>query len=539
MITTPPSIGSGPLAAERADMPAWQTEKGPYGELPELRLIYDTAPIGLAFLTPDCRYLQINQRLTEICGISVADHIGRSVRETVPQVADQVEKIVELILSQGEPITGIEVNGQRPDGTNAERFWLTSWHPVKRADGTVVGINVVAEEITDRKRAERQLIESGKALRNLNETLEQRVETEARERARIWNVSQDMLVVADAQGRFLSVNPAWTSTLGWSEAELIGNTSEWLVHPSDRERTRDELVRLLEGRRTVRFETRLRHKRGTFCLLSWTAVADRGLIYAVARDITELKEAELALQKSQRELARVNRQTTMGAMTASIAHEINQPLSAIVLNGNAAMRFLSRPQPDLEEVRAALKQIIDDGHRAGKVIAGVRALFGKDRVTERTEFDLNELLGHVLASAHGELENHLISLQNDLPDGLPRVLGDRVLLQQVFLNLITNAVEAMIAVSNRPRALAVSSETHGAHHLLVNLKDSGAGIDPGDMDRIFDAFFTTKPNGMGMGLSISRSIVETHGGRLWASAAVPHGSVFHVLLPGADAVAGQ
>jgi PAS domain S-box-containing protein len=520
-------------------MPAWQAEKGPYGELPELRLIYDTAPIGLAFLTPDCRYLQINQRLTEICGISVADHIGRSVRETVPQVADQVEKIVGLILSQGEPITGIEVNGQRPDGTNAERFWLTSWHPVKRADGTIVGVNVVAEEITDRKRAERQLIESEKALRNLNETLEQRVETEARERARIWNVSQDMLVVADAQGRFLSVNPAWTSILGWSEAELIGNTSEWLVHPSDRERTRDELVRLLEGRRTSRFETRLRHKQGTFCWLSWTAVPDRGLIYAVARDITELKGAELALQRSQRELARVNRQTTMGAMTASIAHEINQPLSAIVLNGNAAMRFLSRPQPDVEEVRGALKQIVDDGHRAGQVIAGVRALFGKDRVTERTEFDLNELLGHVLASARGELENHLISLQSDLHDGIPRVLGDRVLLQQVFLNLITNAVEAIAAVSNRLRALAVSSEAHGAHHVLVKLQDSGAGIDPDDMDRIFDAFYTTKPNGMGMGLSISRSIVETHGGRLWASAAVPHGSVFHVLLPAADAVGGQ
>jgi C4-dicarboxylate-specific signal transduction histidine kinase len=268
-------------------------------------------------------------------------------------------------------------------------------------------------------------------------------------------------------------------------------------------------------------------------------VPDRGLIYAVARDITELKDAEAALQRSQRELARVSRQTTMGAMTASIAHEINQPLSAIVLNGNAATRFLSRPQPDLEEVRAALKRIVEDGHRAGQVIASVRALFGKERVTERTEVDLNDLLGQVLASVRGELENHLISLQTDLHDGLPRVLADRVQLHQVLLNLITNAIEAMAAISNRPRALSVSSETDGAHHLHVKLQDSGTGIAPGDADRIFDAFFTTRPNGMGMGLAISRSIVEAHGGRLWASAAVPHGSIFHVALPRADAADGR
>jgi PAS domain S-box-containing protein len=537
MIDTP-SVGSEPPDAERADiLPAWQMDKGPRDQLAELRWIYDTAPIGLAFLTPDCRYLQINQHLTEICGISVADHIGRSVRETVPQVADQVEKIVELILSKGEPITGVEVNGQRPDGTNAARFWLTSWHPLRGPGGAIVGINVVAEEITERKRAEAALAASEARYRDLAETLERRVQTEARERARIWNVSQDMLVVADAKGSFLSVNPAWTSTLGWSEDELIGNTSEWLVHPSDRGRTRDELVRLLDGHRTLRFENRLRHKDGSFCWLSWTAVPDRGLIYAVARDVTELKDAEAALQRSQRELARVSRRTTMGAMTASIAHEINQPLSAIVLNGNAAMRFLSRPEPDLENARAALKHIVEDGHRAGQVIASVRALFGKERGTEKTELNLNDLLGHVLASVQSEMENHRISLQIDLNNGLPRVLGDRVQLQQVFLNLTMNAIEAMALVSNGPRALSVSSGTYGEHQMLVKLRDSGTGIDPSDLDRIFDAFFTTKPNALGMGLAISRSIVEAHGGRLWASAAVPHGSIFHVVLPITDGVA--
>jgi PAS domain S-box-containing protein len=652
MSSMPQSILSGSLRAERAgDL------SGSHLQPPELRLIYDTAPIGLAFLSPDCRYLQINQRLTEICGISVADHIGRSVRETVPLVADQVEKIVALILSTGEPITGVEVNGQRPDGTNAERFWLTSWHPLRGPEGAIVGINVVAEEITERKRAEAALaasearfreladhisqcawtadpsgsrnwfnkrwhdytgttlgqmrgwgwkkvhhpdhvervvkgmlrsfeqgmpwqdthplrgrdghyrwflsralpirneagevvrwfgtntdvteqIEAERALCDLNETLEQRVEAEARERARIWNVSQDLLVVADAEGKLLSVNPAWTATLGWSEADLVGNTTEWLLHPLDREKTRVEHARLVEGLKTLRFENRLRHQRGTFRWLSWTAVPDRGLIYAVARDVTELKDAEAALQISQRELACVSRQTTMGAMTASIAHEINQPLSAIVLNANSALRFLSRPEPDLEQVRAALMPIVEDGHRASQVIASIRAMFGKDG-GERAELEPNEILRQVLAIAHGELEGHLVSLQIDLSHTLPQILGNRVPLQQVFLNLIMNAIEAMSAVSNRPRVLSASSEIHGTHHVLIKLKDSGVGIDPNDMGRIFDAFFTTKSNGMGMGLAICRSIVEAHGGRLWASPAIPHGSVFHVVLPSANTAGGQ
>jgi PAS domain S-box-containing protein len=628
-----------------------------HGQPPELRLIYDTAPIGLAFLSPDCRYLQINQRLTEICGISVADHIGRSVRETVPQVADQVEKIVQLILSTGEPIIGVEVNGQRPDGSNAERFWLTSWHPLKGPQGAIVGINVVAEEITERKRAQAALaasetrfreladhisqcawtadsdgsrnwfnkrwldytgttqdemrgwgwkkvhhpdhvervvkgmlqsfergipwqdtfplrghdsqyrwflsraqpirneagevvrwfgtntdvteqIEAERALHDLNETLEQRVEAEARERARIWNVSQDLLAVADAEGNLLSVNPAWTATLGWSEGDLVGNTSEWLLHPDDREKTRAELTHLAEGRRTQRFENRLRHKRGSFCWLSWTAVPDGGLIYAVARDVTALKEAEAALQISQRELARASRQTTMGAMTASIAHEINQPLSAIVLNANAALRFLSRPEPDLGGAREGLLNIVDDGHRASQVIASIRAMFGKDG-GERTQLDLNELVRQVVTIAHGELESHQASLQINLSDRPVHVLADRVPLQQVFLNLLVNAIEAMAAVPDRPRLISVSSELHDTDHVLIKMQDTGAGIDPNDMGRIYDAFFTTKPNGMGMGLAICRSIVEAHGGRLWASAGAPHGSIFHVVLPRADTVGGE
>ncbi len=495
--------------------------------LPALQLLYDTAPIGLAFLTPDCRYLQINQRLTEICGISVADHLGRTVRETVPALADQVELLVKTVLETGVAVTGIEVSGQRPDG--AHRVWVTGWHPLKDADGKPVGVNVVAEEITERKRAEQALAASQMALRNLNESLEQRVEAQARERDRIWNVSQDLLVVADADRKILAINPAWTAMLGWSEGDLLGKTTGWLVHPDDGEKTQAEAARLAEGNKTLRFENRLRCKSGSYRRVSWTAVPDGGRFYAVGRDVTELARAEEALRELRGELTRASRQTTMGAMTASIAHEINQPLAAIVTNGNIGLRWLARAEPDFDEIRGALQRIVDDGLRAGDVIGGVRAMFGKDR-RAKSAVKLNDVIREVLALAHAELESHQVALRTELGE-VPEIMADRVQLQQVLLNLITNAAEAMVSVTDRARLLAVTSGSDEAGDVKITVEDSGPGIERKDIDKIFHAFFTTKSHGMGMGLAICRSIVEAHGGRLWASPGNPHGAVFHVHLP--------
>jgi C4-dicarboxylate-specific signal transduction histidine kinase len=238
------------------------------------------------------------------------------------------------------------------------------------------------------------------------------------------------------------------------------------------------------------------------------------------------------MRASRRELAQVSRQMTVGAMTASIAHEVNQPLAAIVANANAGLRWLARAEPDLDEVHSLLGRIVRDGHRAGDVIVSIRSMFQKDRC-QMSPVKVGDLVGEVLALVRGELESHQISGQNEMLEGLPRVMAERVQLQQVLLNLVTNAIEAMSAIANRERVLAIRSRVCEPDHVLITVEDSGTGIDPSQMDRIFDAFFTTKAQGMGMGLSICRSIVESHGGQLWASARSPHGSMFCVKLQSA------
>jgi C4-dicarboxylate-specific signal transduction histidine kinase len=250
-------------------------------------------------------------------------------------------------------------------------------------------------------------------------------------------------------------------------------------------------------------------------------------------DITQRKLTEDALRATRTELAHATRVTTMSEMAASIAHEINQPLGAMVASGNAALRWLANATPDLDEARAALKRIVNDGHRAGEVIGGIRSMFKKDSQAEAPQ-DVNELVREILALLHDEMQSQQVSMRSELAEALPQVPANRVQLQQVIVNLIMNAVDAMSTVANRARILRVKTEIHEFNHLLITVEDSGMGIDPKNIDRIFDAFFTTKSHGMGMGLSICRSIIERHGGRLSVSLGKPHGSIFHVLLPTAE-----
>lgn len=247
--------------------------------------------------------------------------------------------------------------------------------------------------------------------------------------------------------------------------------------------------------------------------------------------LSELSLAREREKAEQAELARASKLTTIGAMTASIAHEVNQPLAAVVTNSNAALRWLANSEPDLDEARAALKRIIDNGHRASKVVGSVRAMFKKDPA-ERARLNINELAREVLLLAHDNLEAHQVTLNTDLRDDVPEVVADRVQLQQVLLNLVINGAEAMASITDRERLLRVSSDMHGTDGVVITVADCGAGIDPSGINQIFEPFYTTKASGMGMGLAICKSIVESHGGRLWVTPQEPWGAAFHVALTG-------
>jgi C4-dicarboxylate-specific signal transduction histidine kinase len=247
-------------------------------------------------------------------------------------------------------------------------------------------------------------------------------------------------------------------------------------------------------------------------------------------DLKSEGKRRVALRDSLSELARVTRLTTMGQMTASIAHEINQPLGSIVNDGSAALRWLAGALPDLEEVRACLRRIVNDGHRAGQVISGIRTMLTKG-TGERELLDINGLVSEVLVFAHAEIASRRIVVRAELNENLPEVLVDRVQLQQVVLNLVMNGIEAMATLSGRPRVLKLRAEQKGPANLTVTVEDAGTGIDRSIVGQIFEAFFTTKKHGIGMGLSICRSIAVAHGGQLSVSAGYPYGSVFRLELP--------
>jgi C4-dicarboxylate-specific signal transduction histidine kinase len=250
---------------------------------------------------------------------------------------------------------------------------------------------------------------------------------------------------------------------------------------------------------------------------------------ALHAENAERIRAEEAVRKAQAELAHIARVTTLGEMAASIAHEVDQPLSGVVINANACLRFLTGPSPNLEEVRDGLQAIARDGRRASDVIGRIRAL-ARRTTTEKAPVDINEIVSEVVALAEGEARRTRASVRTELAGNLPRVLGDRVQLQQVVLNLLLNGLEAMNDVAGRPRELGISTHMEAIDRVRVAVQDSGSGIDPQLATRLFEAFYTTKRGGMGMGLSISRSIVEQHGGRLWAVPNDGPGTTFHFTV---------
>lgn len=322
-----------------------------------------------------------------------------------------------------------------------------------------------------------------------------------------------------------------------------GQGSAWMniLHPEDWAIA--DLQAALAAADPFEKEARLRAADGSYrrFLLRFVPLRDRhGSIakwYATSTDIEDLRRAEAELRQreaylreAQAELAHVNRVTTAGQLAASIGHEVAQPVAASVTNANAALRWLATEPPNLEEAGLALGRILRDGRRASEIIGRIRALVRKEP-PRKDQFDINDTILEVIALTRIELRRNGVSPQTQLADGLPAVQGDRIQLQQVILNLILNAVEAMSGPDNESRDLLITTEKGEANGVRVAVRDSGPGLSPESSARLFDAFYTTKASGMGMGLSICRTIVEAHGGRVWATANQPRGAVFQFTLP--------
>jgi C4-dicarboxylate-specific signal transduction histidine kinase len=263
-------------------------------------------------------------------------------------------------------------------------------------------------------------------------------------------------------------------------------------------------------------------------------------------DLTERKRAEAEIRESERryrelqmELAHANRVAMMGQLSASIAHEINQPIAAVIANANAGLRWLGAQRPDLDEVRRALGRIVRDGTRAGEVIGRIRALVKKVPPRRELFVDINQAIREVIALTQTETQRNAVSLHSRLADDLPFVSADRVQLQQVMINLIINAIEAMAGAGDGPREITIASGIDDADDVFVEVHDTGPGLDSQKLDQLFQSFYTTKPDGIGMGLAISRSIAEAHGGRLSAAPNNPRGAVFRLTLPIEETLSGS
>jgi len=382
--------------------------------------------------------------------------------------------------------------------------------------GNPIAILEINNEITERKRVEESL----------------------REKAGLLDLTHDIVFVRDMNNRISYWNRGAEELYGWKQEEAIGQVPHQLMQtnfPAPLKVINEELLD------TGRWEGELVHTKRDGAQVRvasrWSLQRDEhgrpAAILETNNDITERKRAEAALQKAQAELAHVTRLTTLGELTASIAHEVNQPLAAIVTNSNTCLRWLASEPPNLDKTRQAIGRIIKDGNRASEVISRIRALV-KNAPPRNDWVDVNEIIAEVIGLAQSEVERNRIFLKSHLSSDLPLVLGDRVQLQQVLLNLIINGVEAMGGLIDGPRELLVSSAKDEANGLLVAVRDTGVGLESASLSQLFDAFFTTKPEGMGMGLAISRSIIEAHGGRLWATANSPQGAVFQFTLPTRD-----
>jgi PAS domain S-box-containing protein len=463
------------------------------------------------------RWLKVPPTLCKLLGYTEEELLGRRFHEfTHPDDAEADWNQCSRLIRGEIKSFDLEKRYRRKDGSIV---WVDlNVSVVLDASGAPVHFRTYIRDITERKQREQALRQSEERYRTLAET------------------ATDVILTIDQTSTILFVNGAVEKAFGYTPAEIVGQKITALMPERMRHRHEEAMRRYLEtGEKRISWNAVSLlglHKNGREIDLDVSfaevGTGDERLFSGIVRDVTERKRAEAALHQAQAELAHVTRVATLGELTASIAHEINQPLGAVVNNASACVRWLAAQ--NLEEARQSAMRVVADGHRAGEIIGRIRAL-AKKAPPQKDWVDLNATIRDVLALARSEVQRNGVALETRLSDAVPLILADRVQVQQVLLNLLMNAIEALSGISAGPRALWVSSEKIASTEVLIAVRDSGPGLEPQSLDRLFDAFYTTKPHGLGLGLAISRSIIAAHGGRLWATANEGRGATFQFTLP--------
>ena len=482
------------------------------------RNVFENNPTMYFMVDASGTVRSVNPTGAEQLGYTVEELVGKPVlnvflEEDKAAARDHVARcLTRPGESMGWELRKVRKNGQMLSVRETAR--AVQW-------GTEPPIVLIAcEDITDKKQAEEKLRQN---------------EARLRYQASLLDLTHDAIFVRDLDAVIIYWNRGAEQLYGWRSDEAIGRVSHELLRTEFPEPLSDIVTKVVQ---TGHWDGELVHTKrdGTRVLAAsrWSLQRnDQGQpagMLETNNDITARKQAEEDLRRAHSELARASTLTTMGQLVGSIAHELRQPLAAIAMNGSATLRWLNRESPDVSEAREAASRIVREAQRADEVIRRLRALMEKSEL-QREPFEMNDAIHEVLELVQGELRRNGVSVHTDLALDLPPALGDRVQLQQVLLNLIVNAMEAMASIADRPKLLVIRTESAGSDDVAVAVEDTGPGLDPTTAPRVFDPFFTTKANGLGIGLSICRSIVEAHGGELSASPRSPHGTTFRFTVP--------